>query len=348
MAEDILAQIQQALAQAWEQITGGAQDVLNWLYYMFKDVFDRLAQELGNFFANIWDWIDKNIASPMRGALEQVWQWLVNIGETIANAFGIIWNKIQDGAAWLWEQIMAGWEALKNGAAWLADQIRAGFEGFVNWVKDGINWIAEKVKEGAHALWDWLKEKFTELGQKIWDGLQTVGKAFGDFIDTVRSKIQEGFNIVVNTVKSAIETVAGWVTSAVDRIREAFEEVGRIVWERLEWLWQRLQELGQIVWRGLMAVKEGIEWLGKKLVALAKVIYYSFQLAVIWIAFTFGTPPDIALGYMYGLAAEAARAGAEGLAQFYAEWRRQWEGLKKEFEALMAELKKALEELISA
>ena len=348
MLEEILSLIENALREAWERATRGAQGALDFLLSSLREVFDRLGRELGRVFASIWYWIDENIARPIQYAFDRLKERLERVADVYATIFSMLWSKIQDGAAWLWQAIQNAWEALKSGAAWLADQIGSALNALYEGVKGGLQWIGERIGEGLKAVWSGMESGFKHFVGMVTSGLENVGRAFAEFGETVRRKLTEGFNIVVNIVKDAFDRVAGWVREALDSVARWLGRVAETLENSFRWLLEKLKEVGSAIWDALTKIKDGIEWLGKKLVALGKVLYLSFQLAVIWIAFTFGTPPDIALGYMYGLAVEASRAGAEGLAQFYAEWKRQWEGIREEFKTIMAELKKAFEELLSA
>lgn len=73
-------------------------------------------------------------------------------------------------------------------------------------------WISETLVPAFQALWD----KVTDVKDGILTAWQSISDGIGGFVDGIKTKVQTGFDALVDIVKTPINTVIGFINKLID------------------------------------------------------------------------------------------------------------------------------------
>lgn len=205
----------------WHENWETVKEILRWLRDAVENIFkawmDIVSWALEIFFQSIdvllkifsWDW-------------EWAWEWIKNIRTTI------------------WETAISVVDDLFGGALdWIADKLVA----FGDWFKDKRNQIKTWVTGIASAMWEWLKqwmefwvaiftwdwEKASNIAQNVMKWLdEALTSIFGDMWTNIKTKVQNGIDIVVGKIQAFKDKVMWIINSIKDAWNDAKDFVGGI------------------------------------------------------------------------------------------------------------------------
>lgn len=140
---------------------------------------------------NAWEWIKTNGVIAWEYVLEKAqafWKWSGPIRDALVGLWDEAWNRIKDGAFWLW------------------GMAKVAFAG----LKDAVLWVFGKITGDSKITWDKVREKIIDT---IWFG-EFVFKNFGKVMDLVWTTAELGAvkfgNILYHFFTSDMPTMAAY------------------------------------------------------------------------------------------------------------------------------------------
>lgn len=194
--------------ELWEKFTGALVDGWQWVSEKFSEV---------------WGWIQDNVLNPMVDffqnvlwpAIQSVIGWIGDKWNWLSETLSAVWSWIRDNV--IQRQIEGFhrmWDAVSAVAGWISDKW--------NWLYGILlnvwNWLNENVIqrqiEGFHRTWDavlavagWIADKWQWMGDRM--------HSVWVWIDTN----------VFTPLKSGLDTVKGWFSTAVDAIGRIWDGI---------------------------------------------------------------------------------------------------------------------------
>jgi tape measure domain-containing protein len=178
-----------------------------------------------------------------KNAVDAVWNWIKNAAAKVAEWFtntlvpwlSGVWDKIKEGAAWLWDKIQAVWNGIKT-----AIGIAVGIiEGYVNLVISfwkGVGaaamWLWEKItdawnwiKDAISKVWEWLNTNvLVPLVQKFWE-IREKAIALKDKVVETWDKIKTSISDMWDSAKEKFKSFIDGVKNIKDKVLEYLKPV---------------------------------------------------------------------------------------------------------------------------
>jgi len=272
--KDIPRTIQEALAGVWDWIQANIVSPLQDAFSDFIDLVSKGIDAVGRFFtetlptyikqvptliqeavSGAWDWIQRNIITPLgnalsefinfvRGGLETVRKFFL---ETLPSYIKGIPKAIQDVLAGAWDWIQA------NIVAPLGDALRD----FINLVGGGIEAVKDFFTETLPCLIEQVPKSIQDAVAGAWDWLQR----------NVIAPLSEALTKFINYVKGGLDTVAEFLAkklpASIEAIGKELKELPSKAFEALKvaglTIWDYITDLGSKVSEGFKVVGELLE-----------------------------------------------------------------------------------------
>ena len=217
-------------------------------------------------------------------ALWKAWEWLNTAFPEAIQAVKDFFKSVWEGAKELWAafiegaKIFWGWLETAATAAW--DAAGKAWDWLYNNVGELVTWVGDMFLR----TWDWLKgvpvigSVFMWIENTLMDLAKNLHKLFfGDgpfftrlvdfFLDTQLFKDLASLgNWILDTFKSAWETVYGWIEGIYEWTIGAIDAVGETVTSVAETTWDVTKTVGQGIWEGTKAVGSALNplnWFAK-------------------------------------------------------------------------------------
>ncbi|QRP60595.1 phage tail tape measure protein [Corynebacterium minutissimum] len=194
--------------ELWEKFTAALVDGWQWVSEKFSEV---------------WGWIQNNVLNPMVDLFQNV-----------------LWPAIQSVIGWIGEKWTWLSETLSTVWSWIYDNvIQLMVDGFnrlwdavsavAGWISDKWNWLYGVLLN----VWNWLDENVIQRQIQgfhlMWDAVLAVAGWIADKWQWMADRLRDGWvwidENVFSPLKSGLDTVKGWFSTAVDAIGQIWDGI---------------------------------------------------------------------------------------------------------------------------
>lgn len=206
----------------FNDIIGGASDLLSKLRDMFTHLYNAVWQGIG-------------------GAI----RWLWNAS---SYAFTVTYNKVSDLAGTITS-------AVGDSLHWLWGLVQAGLGDVESGVTTGVNWVWDQVQDGLSWLWGLVSGTF----DTVLSGLETIGKAVVDGGVWVLQSLGTAITDMTGAFLQAVTDSANWIVqNVVQPVFAGFEDIGGVFKDGFDALGTTLENAALTVGK---AIRDAFEWL---------------------------------------------------------------------------------------
>lgn len=188
-AKELVIQVWENIKDKFVEIKDKIQAVFETIDTWFKDKFESAKEKILEAWSDIKDKFNQ-ILDEIKSVFEDVQDW-----------FREKFTEAKDAIVEVWNDIHAKFMEIY-------DRIKEVFSDVGSWFKDKFN----EAKEGIIEAWSDIKEKFQDKLQSIKDVFSNVK----DFFSEVGRNIVNG---ILDGVKAAWDTLTGWISSGIDRLK---------------------------------------------------------------------------------------------------------------------------------
>lgn len=217
----------------------------------------------------------KKAVSAISNAIQEAWDWIVNLFSTIAGWFyDTIIKPIADFFKGLWDGIVSGFhtvidpwvEIIKRAAKMIYDtvikpiadyftklwnNIKSVFQAAANWFNSTVIQPIVKfftnmwngLKDGATKAWNGVKSVFSTVAEffgnifsKAWEKVKAVFSVGGKIFDGIKDGIVNAFKTVVNAIIRGINKVVSIPFNAINAVLDKLRNLSILGVEPFTWI----------------------------------------------------------------------------------------------------------------
>jgi len=312
LVSQISTTIQDVLAGAWSWIeiniitplANAFQSFINMVSQGFESVkafftetlpglVNQALTSIQNAFSGVWDWIQRNLITPLSNAFQDFIKLVSSGIETVKEFFTkTLPNLISQFPTMVQNALAGAWSWIQEN---LITPLSSAFQSFINLVGQGFETVKSFFTETLPKLIDEVGKELSELPSKVLESLTVAGMTIWQYITELGSKVSQGFAQLGKLLERATQyldrvgaVIMGFVNAvsnlpsmlyekfkpvidAFEKLREAMVSLWEGVKEFFEdpWKWlsehvltpalEALQQVGEKIWGG-------IEWFSKQII----------------------------------------------------------------------------------